>query len=98
MSRNSRLGDLLLKEQVITPLQLNKALESQRSSGARLGHELTRLGYIEEHDLTSFLSKQYSVPSINLDSFEVPGDVLKLIPKEVVIRHQVIPINKAETP
>jgi type IV pilus assembly protein PilB len=94
MSRSSRLGELLVKEQVITPLQLKNALESQRGSGARLGHELTRLGYIEENDLTSFLSKQYGVPSINLADFEVPPEVLKLIPKEVVTRHQVVPINK----
>ena len=94
MSR-SRLGELLVKEQVITPLQLKNAIESQKGSGARLGHELTRLGYIEENELTSFLSKQYGVPSINLNDFEVSPDVLKLLPKEVVTRHQVIPINKS---
>jgi type IV pilus assembly protein PilB len=93
MSR-SRLGELLVKEQVITPLQLKNAIEAQKGSGARLGHELTRLGYIEENELTSFLSKQYGVPSINLADFEVPPEVLKLIPKEVVTRHQVVPINK----
>jgi len=93
MSR-SRLGELLVKEQVITPLQLKNAIEAQKGSGARLGHELTRLGYIEENELTSFLSKQYGVPSINLADFDVPPEVLKLIPKEVVTRHQVVPINK----
>lgn len=94
MSRTSRLGELLVKEQVITPIQLKKALDSQRATGSRLGHELTRLGYIEDNELTSFLSKQYGVPSVNLEDFEIPADVLKLISKDVIIRHQVIPINK----
>lgn len=95
MAREShRLGELLVKEQLITPLQLKKAIDAQRGSGGRLGYELTRLGYIEEDELTAFLSSQYGVPSINLAEFEIDPDVLKIIPKEVVTRHQVVPVNK----
>ena len=92
---HNRLGDLLVKEQLITPLQLRKAMETQRGSGGRLGHELTKLGYIEESELTAFLSKQYGVPSVNLSDIELDPDVLKIIPKEVVTRHQVLPVNKS---
>jgi type IV pilus assembly protein PilB len=92
---NSRLGELLVKEQLITPLQLRKAMETQRNTGGRLGHELTKLGYIAENELTSFLSKQYGVPSISLSDIDLDADVLKLIPKEVVTRHQVIPVNRS---
>ncbi|MSQ00538.1 MAG: type IV-A pilus assembly ATPase PilB [Myxococcales bacterium] len=92
---NARLGELLVRESLISPLQLQKAMEGQRAAGGRLGHQLTKLGYIEENELTAFLSKQYSVPSINLRDFEIDSEVLKLIPKEVVVRHQVIPINKS---
>ncbi len=92
---NNRLGELLVRENLISPLQLQKAMEGQRAAGGRLGHQLTKLGYIEENELTAFLSKQYSVPSINLRDFEIDSEVLKLIPKEVVVRHQVIPINKS---
>jgi type IV pilus assembly protein PilB len=92
---NHRLGEMLVRENLISPLQLQKAMETQRATGGRLGHQLTKLGYIEENELTSFLSKQYSVPSINLRDFEIDAEVLKLIPKEVVVRHQVLPINKS---
>ena len=92
---SGRLGELLVREKLISPLQLQKAMDGQRSSGGRLGHQLTKLGYIEENELTSFLSKQYGVPSINLSDFEIDGEVLKLIPKEVVVRHQVIPISRS---
>ena len=91
----NRLGELLVREKLISPLQLQKAMETQRSAGGRLGHQLTKLGYLDENELTAFLSKQYGVPSINLQEFDIDAEVLKIIPKEVVIRHQVIPINKA---
>jgi type IV pilus assembly protein PilB len=94
VSDTDRIGELLVKENLITPLQLKNAVTSQRSSGGRLGHELTKLGYIEENELIAFLSKQYSVPSINLSEFEIDADVLKVLPKEVVTRHQVIPVNR----
>ncbi len=92
---NSRLGELLVKEKLITPLQLKKAMEGQRRAGGRLGHELTKLGYIDQNELTAFLSKQYGVPSINLGDIDIEADVLKLIPKEVVTRHHVIPVNRS---
>jgi len=92
---SNRLGELLLRERLITPVQLKSAMEEQRSTGGRLGHYLTKLGYLEENELTAFLSKQYGVPSINLHDFEVDGEVLKLIPKEVVVRHQVVPVNRS---
>jgi type IV pilus assembly protein PilB len=94
MADTDRIGELLVKDNLITPLQLKNAVTAQRSSGGRLGHELTKLGYIEENELIAFLSKQYSVPSINLSEFEIDQDVLKILPKEVVTRHQVIPVNK----
>ncbi len=92
---NSRLGELLVKEQLITPLQLRKAMDEQRRTGGRLGHELTKLGYIDDSELTGFLSSQYGVPSINLGDIELDPEVLKLLPKEVVARHQVVPVNRS---
>jgi type IV pilus assembly protein PilB len=90
-----RLGELLVRENLITLQQLQKAQESQRKAGGRLGFNLTKLGYIEESELTAFLSKQYGVPSINLSEFEIDPEVIKLVPKEVAEKHQVIPVNRA---
>ncbi len=92
---SSRIGELLVREKLITPVQLRQALEDQRSTGGRLGHHLTKMGFLEENELTSFLAKQYGVPSINLSDFDIDPEVLKLIPKEVATRHQVIPVNKS---
>jgi type IV pilus assembly protein PilB len=90
-----RLGELLVRENLITLQQLQKAQEEQRKGGGRLGFNLTKLGYIEESELTAFLSKQYGVPSINLSEFEIDPEVIKLVPHEVSEKHQVIPVNRA---
>ena len=79
----SRLGELLVREKLISLQQLQKAQEESKRSGKRLGHALTQLGFVKDQDLTSFLAKQYSLPSINLNDFEIDNDVLKLIPKDV---------------
>jgi len=94
MAGSGRLGELLLREQLITPLELQKAIEQQRSAGGRLGYQLTKMGFIEENELTAFLSKQYGVPSIDLGEFDIELDIIKLIPKEVVLKHQIIPVNR----
>jgi len=90
-----RLGELLVRESVITVGQLRKAQEEQRRSGGRLGSSLVKLGMIEESELTSFLSKQYGVPAINLSDFDVDQDVISLVPKEVAEKHCLVPFNRS---
>src|SRR5688572_26538054 len=91
----SRLGELLVREKLISLQQLQKAQDEARRSGKRLGHALTQLGFVKDQDLTSFLAKQYSLPSINLNDFEIDNDVLKLIPRDVARKHMVMPVNRA---
>ena len=91
----ARLGELLVRENLISLQQLQKAQEAQKVGGGKLGYQLTKLGYIEESQLTEFLSRQYGVPAINLAEFEIDADVIKLIPKEVAEKHQVVPVNRA---
>jgi type IV pilus assembly protein PilB len=90
-----KLGELLVRDNLITPVQLQQALEEQKKHGGRLGANLTRMGFIKEEELTEFLSKQYGVPSINLSEFEIEDPVVRLIPEEVAQKHQVIAINRA---
>ncbi len=91
----SRLGELLVREKMISLQQLQDAQESAKRSGRRLGVALSQLGYVEDSDLTQFLATQYSLPSINLNDFEIEPEVLKLVPKTVAMKHMVIPVNRA---
>ncbi len=92
---DERIGNLLIKENLITKEQLVRALEEQKLSGGRLGYNITKLGFLHEDELVTFLSKQYGVPSINLTDFEIDPSVLKLVPEDVATKHQIIPINRA---
>jgi type IV pilus assembly protein PilB len=92
----SRLGELLVREQIISPEQLQKAQETAKKAGERLGNSLIKLGVVKEEDLTQFLSKQYAVPAINLAEFDIESEIIALIPKDVARKHRVVPINRAD--
>ncbi len=91
---SQRLGDLLLKEKVITHEQLTQALKSQKETGGRLGTVLVKLGFLSDEDVTNFLSRQYGVPAINLAYFEIDPSVVKLIPYETAKRYQILPLSR----
>ncbi len=89
-----RLGEILIKESLITQEQLQKALEFQRANGGKLGSCLTKMGFITDDDITGVLSRQYGVPSINLKFYEIDPNVIKLIPQDTALRYQVIPLSR----
>src|SRR5215213_6666765 len=90
-----RIGDLLLKEKRITPAQLQEALSYQKTNGGKLGFNLVKLGFVKDEEITSLLSKQYGVPSINLTQFEIDPSVIKLIPAETAHKYQIVPLSRA---
>ena len=92
---NDKIGELLVKENLLTAEQLRQARDDARVQGSRLGAQITQLGYLDENDLTEFVAKQYGVPSIDLEEFDIDAAVIRLIPEEVAIKHTVIPVNRA---
>ncbi|RYE93301.1 MAG: type IV-A pilus assembly ATPase PilB [Myxococcales bacterium] len=95
MSNTNRLGELLVREKLISLQQLRQAQDEQKRSGKNLGFTLSKLGYISDGDIANFLSNQYRVPAVNLDEYEIDPDVLKLITREVCDRHKVLPLARA---
>ena len=89
-----RIGELLLKEKRITPEQLQEALSYQRQNGGKLGANLVKLGFVKDEEITSLLSKQYGVPSISLNQFEIDPAVIKLVPAETAHKYQIIPLSR----
>ena len=90
----SRIGELLVREKMLSLQQLQQAQEEAKRTGKRLGATLSRLGYVKDQDLTQFVAKQYSLPSINLSDIEIDASVLKLVPREICEKHQVIPVRR----
>jgi type IV pilus assembly protein PilB len=89
-----RLGDLLVREGLITREQLQQALQEQRNSGMRLGYTLVKLGLVEETEITKMLARQYRMPAVDLARFEVDQRIVKLVPGEVAIKHTVLPLKR----
>src|SRR6059036_4216376 len=91
---SQRLGDLLVKEKIITPEQLQQATKVQKETSCRLGSALVKLNFLTDEDVTNFLSRQYGVPSINLAYFEIDASVVKLIPGEVAQKYFIVPLSR----
>jgi type IV pilus assembly protein PilB len=91
---SSRLGEILVKENLITADQLKQAMAHQRQNGGRLGTALMKLGFVTDDEITEVLSRQYGVPSINLKYYEVDPAVIKLIPQDTAVRYQIVPLSR----
>ena len=90
-----KLGELLVEENLITPQQLQEALQYQKQNGGKLGYNLVKLGFVKDEEISQLLSRQYGVPSINLARFEIDPSVIKLVPAETAQKYQVIPLSRA---
>src|SRR5438477_688035 len=90
-----KLGELLLKENMVTPQQLQEALAHQKMNGGKLGKAFVSLGYVRTQATPGLLPRQYVVPSINLDHFEVYPTIIKIIPAETSRKYQILPLSRS---
>src|SRR4026208_771103 len=91
---SAKLGEILVRENLISPQHLREALDYQREHGGRLSFSLVKLGLISDDMITAVLSRQYGIPSVNLDLFNIDQAVLSLIPQEVAQKHSVLPLSR----
>lgn len=88
-----RLGEILVAGGVISPVQLEEALASQKTLGLRLGEVLIKQGIVLEEDILRILQSQLGLPAIDLNRLVVPEQVLRLLPENVVRKYTVLPIE-----
>ena len=91
---SAKLGEILVRENLISPQHLREALDYQREHGGRLGYNLVKLGLVSDDMITAVLSRQYGIPSVNLDLFQIDEHVLQLIPQEVAQKYSVLPLSR----
>ncbi|HEY6215576.1 MAG TPA: type IV-A pilus assembly ATPase PilB [Pyrinomonadaceae bacterium] len=91
---SAKLGEILVRENLISPQHLREALDYQRAHGGRLGFNLVKLGLISDDMITAVLSRQYGIPSVNLELFNIDPGVIGLIPQEVAQKHSVLPLSR----
>ena len=90
-----RLGEMLLREQLITDEQLRIAESETNKTGKSISASLVRTGAIDEEGITQFLSQKYGVPAINLEEFDVDDETLAVLNKDVANLHRVVPVSRA---
>jgi len=91
---SAKLGEILVRESLISPQHLREALDYQREHGGRLGFNLVKLCLVSDDMITAVLSRQYGIPSVNLDLFHIDESVLRLIPQEVAQKYSVLPLSR----
>ncbi|MGC8925739.1 MAG: type IV-A pilus assembly ATPase PilB [Calditerrivibrio sp.] len=92
---STKIGAILLSENLITEEQLAKAIEVQKKEGGRLGSILVKLGFVDEGKIAEFLSQQYGVPYVDLKSKQIDPKILSLIPKDLCRKYLVVPFDRA---
>jgi type IV pilus assembly protein PilB len=90
----TQIGELLLRENLITREQLDTALKEQQQGGTRIGFSLVSSGAVSEPDLTRLLSRQYRVPAVDLSEVEVDAKILQLVPADFSTKHLVLPLRR----
>src|SRR2546429_2425435 len=91
---SAKLGEILVRENLISPQHLRQALDYQREHGGRLGYNLVKLGFVSDDTITAILSRQYGIPSVNLELFNIDDSVPRLIPQEVAQKYSVLPLSR----
>jgi len=94
--RRARLGDLLVAQGLISPIQLHEALREHRRSKERLGNVLTRQGLVSEEQLVEVLSKEHGLPSVAIDQYTITADVLALVPVHIARKYDVLPLARVD--
>ncbi|MBW2122727.1 MAG: type IV-A pilus assembly ATPase PilB [Deltaproteobacteria bacterium] len=89
-----RLGELLIKANLVTPDQVKRALDEQRVTGGSIGTNLIKLGYVDEDTLLTFLGKYYHVESVKLSQVHIDQKATKLVPSSIAKKHLLIPVKR----
>jgi hypothetical protein len=91
------IGELLVEEGLITASQLERGLARQRQLNKKLAATLVEMGYFTESDFARFLSGQRGVPCISLSCCDIDPELARLIPGEVALRLEMVPVDRLGT-
>jgi type IV pilus assembly protein PilB len=89
-----RLGEILLREGLVTREQLAQALAEQKNTKHRLGYVLVKLGLVQELEITKVLARQYRMPAVDLSRFEVDPKIIRLVPADLATKSVVLPLKR----
>lgn len=89
-----RIGELLVDAGLVDAQQLNEGLNIQQQRGTKIVETLITLGYLTAESFVQFLARQPGIASIDLSKYEIPRDLIALIPRDMAVKHELFPIDK----
>lgn len=93
---SSRIGDLLVKANLINEEQLAEVLSCPDLEEKFIGTVIVEKEFVGEDELVNVLSQQYGVPVVELDDYNIDEDIMSLIPKKVADKHGVLPVVRKD--
>lgn len=94
LSFKDRLKEIVLRDKLLTPENLERVLEEQKKTGGELSRILLKNKLLSEDQLCLVLSEALDIPVINLSVFRLDPIIVKLLPKEFSLEYQMIPISR----
>lgn len=91
-----RLGDILVEHGIITPLQLDEALQRQRLTGDFIGRVLVSMGYCDEQAIVEALGVQLGMERVDISRLKIPENIVRKITPDIARFYNVIPIKEVD--
>jgi type IV pilus assembly protein PilB len=88
-----RIGERLIELGLVSPDQLQVALQEQRISKKMLGTVLVDMGFVTESAIAEVLAESAGKERFNPKSVMIDSNIIKLVPKNVAVRNKVIPVS-----
>lgn len=93
-AEKEKLGQVLIREEMITPEQLEHALQMQKQQGGLLGEILIKLGFTAEEDIAQALAIQHNFPYLPLSNYDIDPEIIKLVPENIARKYCLLPVDK----
>ena len=90
---NSKISELLLEAELVTPERLQEALDLQNKTGERLTQILVSYNFVSETQLMEVLEFQLGIPFIDLNTVTISSEMQKIIPYQLIKRYNLLPIK-----
>ena len=87
------IGQILKDMDLITELDIQEALQEQKSKGGALGRILSEKGLVTDADLRVAIAKQAGMEPVDLDETVVTSELLDMVPSHVAETYQVVPVE-----
>lgn len=95
--KRKQIGEILIEAELIRESDLQFALEAQKKNrNMKIGEILIKMGVVTEEEVTSSLARKFNLPFVDLDEYDIKFSAVEEIDSNILLEHQILPINSDE--